>query len=75
MHIFNRVKNKAISFIINPNKLKKPYPSSLFNQKIKEWENSPDLRKVNLGCGSRYEKDWLNIKIRLKQLIMVQLVI
>lgn len=61
MQILNKIKNKVIRFMINSNIIKKPYPSSLFDQIVKNWETTSVLRKVNLGCGARFEKDWINI--------------
>ena len=39
-----------------------PQPVELFDACIESWKKNPQLdRFVNLGCGSRFEKTWLNI--------------
>jgi putative methyltransferase (TIGR04325 family) len=39
-----------------------PEPAALFQQKLVTWEENSELQRcVNLGCGSRFLADWLNL--------------
>lgn len=44
------------------NAAESPAPAHLFQEKLEQWQaDTTILRHVNLGCGSRYLPEWLNI--------------
>lgn len=59
--IIKKCRQLYYKILFNPNTAKIPYPNKAFLDKLQLLKETGNDIKVNLGCGHRYEKDWINL--------------